>query len=246
MKTGFPVIKPMGERAILIEFEPEINEQLLQRILSVQNFIENNYVEEKVEVNNAYNSLLVFYTEGIEDVYGEVSKLERLVSGAKIEKKTSSKIYHLPVCYSKKFGLDLELISGENKLEIEEIIRRHTAPFYTVYFMGFLPGFLYLGGLDKKLHISRKEQPRMEIKKGAVGIGEKQTGIYPQPSPGGWQIIGNCPVNFFDKNSLPPSQISSGDMVKFYAVSEEEFEKISREVEEGNYQLKVEDYHGEN
>lgn len=246
MSGEFPKIKPMGERAILIEFEPEIDEQLLQKLLTVKVLIENFYIKEKVEVTNAYNSLLIIYPPYIEDVYSKVFKLERLIEGAKIEKNITSKIYHLPVCYGKEFGLDLELISQQNKLSIEEIISRHTAPFYTVYFMGFLPGFLYLGGMDEKLHISRKEQPRMKIEKGAVGIGEKQTGIYPQPSPGGWQIIGNCPVNFFDKTSLPPSQISSGDKVKFFAVSEEEFEKISGEIEEGNYQLKVEDYHVEN
>ncbi|MDT0688192.1 5-oxoprolinase subunit PxpB [Salegentibacter sp. F188] len=246
MKQDFPKIKPMGQRAILIEFEPEINEQLLQKLLSVKDLVQNFYIKEKVEVNNAYSSLLINYTTIIEDVYGELFELERLIKGAKIEKNITSKIYHLPVCYSKKSGLDLQLISEQNQVSVEEIISRHTAPFYTVYFMGFLPGFLYLGGLDEKLHISRKEQPRMKIEKGAVGIGEKQTGIYPQPSPGGWQIIGNCPVNFFDKNSLPPSRISSGDKVKFFAVSEEEFETVSREIEEGNYQLKVEDYHVEN
>ena len=246
MRQDFPKINPVGERAILLEFEPEIDEQLLQKLPSVKVLIENFYIKEEVEVTNAYNSLLIVYHQPIEYVYGEVSKLERLVEDAKIEKNTTSKIYHLPVCYSNEFGLDLELISEQNQLSIEEIISRHTTPIYTVFFMGFLPGFLYLGGLDEKLRISRKEQPRMKIEKGAVGIGEKQTGIYPQPSPGGWQIIGNCPVNFFDKNSFPPSQISSGDKVKFYAVSEDEFKQISAEVEEGMFTLKVEDYHVEN
>ncbi|MDT0645972.1 5-oxoprolinase subunit PxpB [Zunongwangia sp. F260] len=246
MTKDFPIIRPMGERAILIEFQPEIDEEILQKLLAVKFLVEDFYIKEKVEVTNAYNSLLVFYVSGIEDVYGELSKLESLMNGAKIGNKIYGKTYYLPVCYSKEFGLDLELISEKNQLSIEEIVSLHTAPFYTVYFMGFLPGFLYLGGLDEKLHISRKKEPRMKIEKGAVGIGEKQTGIYPQPSPGGWQIIGNCPVDFFDKNSLPPSKISSGDMLKFYAVSKEEYTGISEEVKAGNYELKVKDNHGEN
>jgi KipI family sensor histidine kinase inhibitor len=107
-----------------------------------------------------------------------------------------------------------------------------------------LPGFLYLGGLDKKLQISRKIQPRMLVQKGAVGIGENQTGIYPKSSPGGWQIIGNSPVPLFDKNRLPPCEISAGDKVKFYQVSKSEFEKISEEITQGKFQFKKTNYEG--
>jgi len=142
--------------------------------------------------------------------------------------------------------LDLKLISREKNLSLDQIIRLHTQPIYTVYFIGFLPGFLYLGGLDKKLQISRKIHPRMEVQKGAVGIGENQTGIYPKSSPGGWQIIGNSPVPLFDKNRLPPCEISAGDKVKFYQVSKSEFLKISEEIKEGKFQFKKVDYEGGN
>lgn len=242
MKQEFPEIRVMGERAILVEFEPEISEKLLEKVLFYKNKIEDLYVEEKLEVTNTYNSLLVCYDSTIEDVYEEVSALKRLFSEAKITKKIQSRLFHIPVCYCEDFGLDLRLISEEKNLSVEEIISLHTAPVYTVYFMGFLPGFLYLGGLDEKLRISRKKTPRPAIEKGAVGIGENQTGIYPKKSPGGWQIIGNCPVPFFDKKKSPPGEILPGDKLKFYEVSKEEFMKISREIANGNFQLKTEIY----
>ncbi|TVZ25298.1 inhibitor of KinA [Gillisia sp. Hel_I_86] len=244
MKQEYPQIKPMGERAILINFEPEINENSLKKLLNLKKLIETGIIEDKVEVINTYHSLLIVYVYAIENIYDKVSALKALVSKANIGKNIDSRIYHIPVCYEEEFGLDLELISSENKLKISEIIHLHTSPVYTVYFIGFLPGFLYLGGLDKKLQISRKASPRMKVEKGAVGIGENQTGIYPQSSPGGWQIIGNSPVDFFDKNTYPPCVILPGDKVKFYSIGKSEFLQIFEDVGRGEFELKSEKHHG--
>lgn len=246
MNSKFSRIRAMGERAILIEFEAEISENTLEKVLFYKNKIEDHYFKVEVEVINTYNSLLVHYLYTIENVYDEVSALKGLIQGTKITKKTVAQLYNIPVCYDTEFGLDLKLISEEKNLSIDQIIRLHTQPVYTVYFIGFLPGFLYLGGLDKKLQISRKIQPRMQVRKGAVGIGENQTGIYPKSSPGGWQIIGNSPVSLFDKNRLPPCEISAGDKVKFYQVSNSEFLKISEEIKEGKFQFKKAEYEGGN
>jgi KipI family sensor histidine kinase inhibitor len=242
--SKFPKIEPMGERGILIEFEPEISEKLLQKLLFYKNKLEEFYDEVNVEVINTYNSLLISYMFSIENVYDEVLAVKKLFVEAKIGKINNQQVFHLPVCYEDEFGWDLDLISKEKNLAKEEIIELHTTPTYTVFFTGFLPGFLYLGGLDKKLQISRKKQPRMKIEKGAVGIGENQTGIYPKSSPGGWQIIGNCPVQFFDKNNDPPCEILAGDKVKFYSVSKDEFEEISAHISKGKFQLKKEHYEG--
>jgi KipI family sensor histidine kinase inhibitor len=242
--NDFPKITPMGERGILIEFEPEISEKLLGKLLFYKDKLEEFYDEVNVEIINTYNSLLISYMFSIQNVYNEVSAIKELFGEAKIGKINNQQIFHLPVCYEEEFGWDLEYISKEKKLSKEEIIELHTKPFYTVFFTGFLPGFLYLGGLDEKLQISRKKQPRMKIEKGAVGIGENQTGIYPKSSPGGWQILGNCPVQFFDKNNDPPCEISAGDKVKFYSVSKEEFKKISEQISKGTFQLKKENYEG--
>lgn len=244
MIGNFPKLKPMGERSVLIQFEPEINPVLLEKILFYKDVLYGSMVKEEVEVINTYNSLLVTYTYSIEDIYGEILRIEKLLEKSQIDKSNDSRLYHIPVCYEPEFGLDLELISTHKQISISQIIQLHTAPVYIVYFIGFLPGFLYLGGMDEKLKISRKNQPRLEVEKGAVGIGENQTGIYPKKSPGGWQIIGNSPVSFFNKNEDPPCEISAGDRVKFYAVSKDEYDTISEEVARGVFRLKSETYAG--
>ena len=232
----------MGEQAILLEFEPEINADLLEKLLFLKNFIKEKFVKEEVEVTNTYSSILISYQYAIEDVYGEISQLEKLLWNANIEKNTRKGIYRIPVCYHPKFGLDLEQLSAVKNLTVKELMRLHTLPVYTVYFVGFLPGFLYLGGLDEKLHFPRKDQPRLKVEKGAVGIGDKQTGIYPQTSPGGWQIIGNSPVPLFDINQEPPCEISAGSKLKFYAVDLKEYEMISEDVRKGNFKWEKEIY----
>ncbi len=244
MKNEFPDVKVMGERAILIEFKPDINEKLLEKILFHKKEIEEHYVELKVEVINTYSSLLVYYISDIEDLYSEVLPLKGLLGTPNIPKKVNSLVHYIPVCYDLYFGLDLEFLAKQKKCSVAEIISLHTQPIYTVYFIGFLPGFLYLGGLDKKLQISRKEQPRMKVEKGAVGIGENQAGIYPKTSPGGWQIIGKSPVDFFDRNSEPPCGIVAGDKVKFYSITKTNFDEISDEINSGNFQIKKENYEG--
>lgn len=234
----------MGERSILIEFEPAIHENLLEKLLGLKKIIQNEPLKGKVELINTYSSLLVNYSDDIEDIYGEVLMLKDLITEANIHNKIKKNLYHIPVCYDDEFGLDINFLSIEKDLSKTEIIELHSTPIYTVYFIGFLPGFLYLGGLDERLHCSRKNQPRLMVEKGAVGIGEKQTGVYPKNSPGGWQIIGNSPVPLFDKNSIPPCEISAGDKVKFYSIDLAEHRQILEQVQNGTFSFKVEKYDG--
>ena len=244
MSKVLPHISQFGDNAILIQFEKIISEKVLDEVLFYKNLIQQLYIKQKVEVINTYNSILINYFVTIEDVYSDLKAVKEVFQQNNNTKNIDSRVFEIPVCYDLDFGIDLELISKEKDLEVSEIISLHTQPEYRVYFMGFLPGFLYLGGLDKKLQISRKSQPRMKIEKGAVGIGENQTGIYPKVSPGGWQIIGNCPVDFFDKNREIPTQISAGDYIKFKSVEKEEYEQIKEQVKNGNFQLKKQEQNG--
>lgn len=240
----FPKIKLMNERAILIEFQPVIENEQLEKILFYKKLLKEYYSDRKVEVINTYSSLLIYFISPEVDLQQELSVFEEKLKNTTKEKISGKHLFEIPVCYDAEFGPDLQFISEEKKLPVEEIIRRHNEPVYTVYFIGFLPGFLYLGGLDPKLYTSRKKEPRMEVRKGAVGIGEKQTGIYPKNSPGGWQIIGNSPVPFFNKKQQPPCEITAGDRIRFSAVSKEEYLEINSEVEKGNYQFKKELFNG--
>lgn len=126
--------------------------------------------------------------------------------------------FDIPVEYGGEAGPDLDEVARHAALSPGEVVRRHAAAEYTVYFLGFLPGFAYLGGLDARLVTPRRRDPRTAVPAGSVGIGGEQTGIYPWASPGGWQLIGRTSVRLFDAASAPPALLSAGDIVRFIDV----------------------------
>lgn len=232
--------KRLGERAILIEWPSEIEEGILKNLLYFKKCIEEKNLKKVEDVRSAYNSLLIIYNEVIIDFQNEVLKLEKIYSSHIKKDKLSSTLWKIPVCYSKEFALDLEEISKVKRTEVKELIRLHTETIYTVYFIGFLPGFLYLGGLKELLHHPRKATPRLKVEKGAVAIGNGQTGVYPSESPGGWNIIGNSPIDFFNINNEEACFAKPGDSIKFYEVSMRQYNSIKALVEAGVYQLESE------
>jgi inhibitor of KinA len=148
----------------------------------------------------------------------------------------------IPVCYEPKYALDLEEVALANKLTTKKVVQLHTKEIYKVYFLGFLPGFPYLGGLDKHLYTPRKSKPRRHIEKGSVAIGGGQTGIYTIDSPGGWNIIGRSPLEFFScKNSLQ-CLLKPGNFVRFVSISEKKLKKIEEEIASGTFELRKEVY----
>nr|WP_325042606.1 5-oxoprolinase subunit PxpB [Neisseria weaveri] len=123
----------------------------------------------------------------------------------------------IPVYYGGEYGPDLAEVAAYHSTGIREIVKRHTEPLYTVFMMGFQPGFPYLGGLPEHLHTPRRDNPRTSLPAGSVGIGGGQTGIYPFASPGGWQIIGRTETALFRADLYPPTLLAAGDTVRFVA-----------------------------
>jgi len=235
--------KPFGERSILIEWPERIDENILQDIIRFKDLIHESNIKVIIELKTAYNSLLIVYSTVCRNFKNDVIFFKKLYKTFKTEHDNMSKRWKIPVCYDSIFGIDLEAISTENNLSVTEIINRHSKAFYTVYFIGFLPGFLYLGGLDKAIFMPRKPSPRLKVEKGAVAIGGNQTGIYPNESPGGWNIIGNSPVSFFDINKEVPCFANPGDQITFQSISFNEYKNIKSLVESGNYQIESEVIH---
>lgn len=239
LKTEFPQYKPYGDSGILITWEAKMTPEVLNEVLEFKDKVLKNNIKVIVELVQSNNSLLIIYSKNKVNFLTLQHLLERLVLFEFDEILDETRhCWEVPVCYDPIFGIDLEEIAQKKQLKIDEIIKLHTAPKYQVFSIGFLPGFLYLGGLDKRLHIDRKSTPRLEVKKGAVGIGGMQTGIYPKTSPGGWQILGNSPLNFFDVNSEKPCFAKAGDFIKFVPISIEEYREIQEAILNGNYQLK--------
>ena len=129
----------------------------------------------------------------------------------------------IPVCYDLEFATDINLLSDLNKISVRDIIEAHLSKTYDVLSMGFLPGFMYLGKTDKKLHCERKEKPSLNIRKGSIGLALDQTCIYPRQSPGGWHIIGNSPIEFFNLNSKYPCFSRPGDKIQFVDISKSQY-----------------------
>lgn len=227
-----------SERSILIEWPSIIDDLMLKNILSYKNAIQNHYLKDEVEIISTYSSILIIYDITIENINDEFLNLKRLFLEQNKSRKTKSSIWEMPVCYDDDFGIDLEEFSRTKNLSKPEIISLHSEAIYTVFFIGFLPGFLYLGGLDSRLFLGRKAIPNLNVKKGAVAIGGQQTGVYPQDSPGGWHIIGNSPIELFNSSENPPCKIKAGDKVKFVSISKNEHKRIQKGVEHSEYQLK--------
>ncbi|MFY0601815.1 MAG: 5-oxoprolinase subunit PxpB [Cyclobacteriaceae bacterium] len=228
-------IRPFNENTILIEWKGEIGEAVLHEILSFQDWVESLEIKGVLETWIAYRSLAIHYQPERINTKELIEIVQEYNAGSQVLR--SFKKWILPVCYESKCAPDLSYLSQELGHTEDKIISLHTSKKYLVHFIGFLPGFMYLSGLDERIHFPRKENPKQVIPKGAVGIGGFQTGIYPTQSPGGWNIIGNCPLTFFDLRSDKPCFIQPGDTVEFNSISSIKYESIKVEMEAGVYDL---------
>ncbi len=218
-------IKAFGERAILIEWPNRIDNEILDDIIRFSPVLLEQEGDELINHTPGYNSLLLQYDWSI-DFDEKRRRFIELYSSLKLDQPIEFNTWHIPVCYDEEFGIDLPLFAQKG-LSQDDVIRLHTSAAYRIFMIGFLPGFLYLGGLPKRLHMARKEKPRTHVAKGSVAIGGEQTGIYPMTSPGGWQIIGRTPLALFDISQQDPTPIRQGDQVFFYAIDKTTFTNLS-------------------
>lgn len=227
--------KPLGSIAVVVEWPKMIDVDILKNIKLFRHKVHVDMGEYILETVPAYNSLAVFF-DTAKIKYSEVLKDLKEIYASKDQKLlTAYKLWKIPVCYEDKFGLDLKHLAEVKNLSKEKIIELHSSQVYDIYFIGFLPGFLYLGGLADELNYKRKDRPRLRIKQGDVAIAGNQTGIYPRVSPGGWNIIGNSPLRFFEVDQFPPCFAVAGDKLKFVPVNSKEYNRIKKEVESGVY-----------
>lgn len=233
---SYPInIKPYGQRAVLVEWPNNVDESILEDILQ---FIEcfKTLNLPGWEMSAAYNSLTLVNSKEEVD-FENIEKLILECYSKRMDSKVKNErfLWKIPVCYDVDFGIDIEEVSKTLKLSIKELIELHTSFEYTVYGIGFLPGFMYLGGLPATLEIPRRKEPRLSVAKGSVGLASKQTGIYPQDSPGGWNIIGSCPIPIFNPSLEKPCFVNVGDKIQFHNISRAEYDLRKIEGEVGIY-----------
>lgn len=231
-----PIIRPFGESAVLLTWKQEISPEINEFVRNAETIIQTAFAPEIIETVITYAELAV-YLKPETDQMAIIENLRKINGFASKNERTDAFLWSIPVCYALEFGIDLAEMAKDKNISPEEIIRMHTTTHFPVYFIGFLPGFLYLGGLPEALHHPRKATPRIKVPKGTIAIGGKQTGVYPMESPGGWNIIGKTPVQLFDVQYNPPVVIKPGDQVQFVSITIDEFKEIEAQVKVGAYEF---------
>ena len=228
-------VKIIDHRRIIIQYESVINEELLQHIRKVKAYLVDYYHQQdkKVEVFHTYAEVAIQFLNVLLSINQEAVKIDEILKSGVLVNKVSDEIenanFKIPVCYEDSFAKDLSDVAKTNQLSQEKVIELHHQPVYQVYFIGFLPGFPYLGGLNSQICAPRKEKARSKINKGDVGIAGCQTGIYPVDSPGGWQIIGNTPIDLLQLDDEVNTVLKSGDTLSFYPISKDEHQAIKNQ-----------------
>ena len=155
-----------------------------------------------------------------------MEKVQQFWSEFQEQKQEKYNTVEIPVLYGAKYGPDLDRVCKYTGLSSGEVIKRHTAGNYLVYFIGFSPGFPYIGGMDETLATPRLDTPRKKVPLGSVAVANNQTGIYPIESPGGWNLIGRTPLPIFNINDPQNSLVDIGDKLHFRSISQDEFDQM--------------------
>lgn len=249
MTNGF-VIEPLSEDALLLRFGDSIDPAVNARVHAAARALRDAALPGVTDIAPAYASLLVRFDLSVWSDAADSAPFARISArlvalvgsiapsepsplphsrGERGSRGTGglSPVIDLPVCYSGEFAPDLATVAAHAGLSSDEVVARHTAAEYTVAMLGFAPGFPYLLGLDKSLHMPRRASPRTRVPPGSVAIGGAQTGIYPGELPGGWHLLGRTPRALFDPQRDPPALLAPGDRVRFQAIDADEFARLA-------------------
>jgi len=215
----------LSENTLLVLFDQKVNHDTFKSVSATVSQIEQKLSDYVIDIIPSYASIHIFFNL-TKLSHGEFKQhLTEIIVNTHTcaDIDDNKKIMNIPVYYGKEVALDIELIAKTSKISTSEVIALHSSVVYDVYAIGFAPGFAYLGNVDERIAISRKETPRKKITQGSLGIADQQTAIYPSDSPGGWQIVGKTPISLVDYQSDNLTQFSAGDKVKFSSISRDEY-----------------------
>ncbi|HGL4261427.1 5-oxoprolinase subunit PxpB [Burkholderia dolosa] len=207
-----PRIFPFGDTALVCEVPPPATLDCQRRVWAVA--AAARAWPDVVDVVPGMNNLTIVFDALATSADSLIPALRDAWDSADVEHADGRDV-EIPVQYGGAAGPDLQAVAAHTGLSADEVVARHAAGQYVVFFLGFQPGFAYLGGLDASLHTPRRAAPRLEVPAGSVGIGGAQTGIYPTTSPGGWQLIGRTSQVLFDPSRPQPTLLLPGDRVRF-------------------------------
>jgi len=208
-----------------VELGHKISESTHKKIFTLITQLIRNPILGVVNIHPGYSSILLTLDK-MANIDDTIRVVENILDVVQNSEPPEGKLVEVPVLYGGNYGKDIQRVAQFLKLGEGEIIQRHQTGNYLVYFLGFSPGFPYLGGMDKDLTTPRIQTPRKRVPQGSVAIAGGQTGIYPFPSPGGWNIIGRTPLKIFNISNPQNNLIQMGDKVQFKSISKDEYELL--------------------
>jgi inhibitor of KinA len=217
-----------SDSSLLVELGETVSEELHRRVLGLFRALLAEHDPRIRNLHPGYASLLIDF-DPLRLTHDDLAvRVGQLMNSPASEASAPARTVEIPVCYDAEFGPDLTDVAQHNQITIDEVIRLHTSATFLVYFLGFSPGFAYMGGLPEKLRTPRLATPRMRVPAGTVAIAGEQTGIYPIDSAGGWRLLGRTPEQMFDASATPPTRLQPGDLVRFTAISRASFEGMQK------------------
>jgi inhibitor of KinA len=220
----------LGDEAMVVQFEQKIDPKINRQVVQLCDYVEQELHKVVRYVIPAYNSLTIVFDKSKIQISTIEDFVKTKLKPHQQQKKIPERKLYIPVCYDKSFATDLEEVCRQTQLSTTEVIRMHSSSIYRTYMIGFLPGFPYFGKLHRALSCERKSKPEMKMPVGAVGIAGLQTGIYPQSSPGGWQVIGRTPLPIIGISEAKPFLFQQGDEVQFYSIAKSQFRTMHKSV----------------
>ncbi len=216
-------ISVAGENSLMIYFGEETSPVVSARVQHAVHLLEEAFGSVLIDMVPSYASLLVIYDLFRTDIHTIRPQIREVLAGLDQVEVQEGALVELPVYYSLESGPDLQALADRADLGVDDVIQLHQAQEYRVYAIGFAPGFAYLGQVDERIAAPRLSTPRQKVPRGAVGIADRQTAIYPTASPGGWNLIGLCPQPMFDPNADPSMPVQVGDRVRFKGIDRQSF-----------------------
>lgn len=222
------MLSPLGETAVIIRCGNSLSDAVHRRVMSICALLEKRTLPAMIEWVPSYTSVTLFYDPFISSYHELCKILLQQLNQMKELVQDKPRTVTIPVCYGGEWGPDLDYVASEHGLTADEVVAVHTSGEYLVHMIGFAPGFPYLGGLSERIATPRRATPRLRVEAGTVGIGGKQTGIYPVATPGGWQCIGRTPLRLFRPGEHVPSLLAAGDRVRFEQITMQEYLELKQ------------------
>lgn len=236
-------VKQYSEDSLTVNLGSEIDEKINKQLVQLKSAVTELNLEGITDIVLSYTSLIIYFDVLKADSKKITGAVKALELRELKDREYAYKVVKIPVCYGGEFGPDLARFK-EDGLTPEDVISIHSNKEYLVYMLGFMPGFPFLGGLSDKLFKARLDSPRTKIQAGTVGIGGRQTGIYPFDSPGGWNLLGRTPVPLYDSSRDNAILYEAGDRIIFTSIDEREYYRIKEAYDKGEYTVETE-YRGE-